>query len=165
MTNEENNVNETPEEQTFSAQDYINNLNALKENMISRDEYNKVVADNKKLVNALSSGGYMEREEQKQAVDVDALRRSLFSPETQRKTNLQYFTEVLALRDALIERGEQDPFLPFNREYVPTPQDMDDAERIANNLKECVEYANGDPSVFNVELQRRCGYRRGVNKN
>lgn len=160
MANEENNVNEPIEEQTFSAQDYINNLNALKENMISRDEYNRVVADNKKLVNALSSGGYMEREEQKQAVDIDELRRSLFSPETQRKTNLQYFTEVLALRDALIERGEQDPFLPFNRDYVPNPQDMADAERIANNLKECVEYAAGDPAVFNVELQRRCGYRK-----
>ena len=160
MANEENNVNEPIEEQTFSAQDYINNLNALKENMISRDEYNRVVADNKKLVNALSSGGYMEREEQKQAVDIDELRRSLFSPETQRKTNLQYFTEVLALRDALIERGEQDPFLPFNRDYIPNPQDMADAERIANNLKECVEYAAGDPTVFNVELQRRCGYRK-----
>jgi hypothetical protein len=142
----------------FSAQDYIDNLNALKENMVSRDEYNKILADNKKLVNALSNGGGYSREEKKQPVDLDELRRQLFSPQTQHKTDLEYFTQVMQLRDAVIERGGQDPFLPFNRDYIPTQQDIDDANRIADNIKECIEYAEGDPRVFTVALQKKCNY-------
>lgn len=144
----------------FSAQDYIDNLNALKENMVSRDEYNKILADNKKLVNALSNGGGYSREEKKQPVDLDELRKQLFSPQTQRKTDLEYFTQVMQLRDAVIERGGQDPFLPYNREYIPTQQDIDDANRIADGIKECIEYAEGDPHVFTVALQKKCGYTR-----
>lgn len=146
--------------QEFGAQDYLDNLNALKENMVSREEYQKILDDNRKMANALANGINYSGEEAKEPVNIDELRDKLFSPEHQRKTNLQYFTEVLQLRDALIEAGENDPFLPFNREYIPTQQDMADAERIATNLKECVECAAGDPAVFNVELQRRCGYKK-----
>lgn len=146
--------------QEFGAQDYLDNLNALKENMVSRDEYQKILDDNRKMANALANGINYSGEEAKEPVNIDELREKIFSPEHQRKTNLQYFTEVLQLRDALIEAGENDPFLPFNREYIPTQQDMADAERIANNLKESVECAAGDPAVFNVELQRRCGYKK-----
>ncbi|MBR4967855.1 MAG: hypothetical protein IKY19_06470 [Bacteroidaceae bacterium] len=148
------------EQQPFGAQDYLDNLSALKENMVSKEEYQKILDDNRKMANALANGINYSGEEQKEPVDIDELRDKLFSPEHQRKTNLQYFTEVLQLRDALIEAGQPDPFLPFNREYIPTQQDMADAERIANNLKECVETAAGDPAVFNVELQRRCGYKK-----
>lgn len=147
------------EQDNFGAQDYINNLNALKENMVSKEDYQRILDDNRKLMNALANGGGDYGESKKEPVDINEIRRKLFSPETQRKTNLEYFTEVLALRDALIEAGEQDCFLPYNRDYIPSQQDIDDAERIAENLRECVEYAAGDPRVFNVELQRRCGVK------
>lgn len=151
-----------PEDITFNAEDYINNLNALKQNMVSKEEYQKVLADNKRLVNALANGDYSQDSKPKEPVDIDKLRYQLFSPETQRKTNLQYFTEVMALRDALIESGQPDPFLPCNKEYIPTQQDIDDAERIASNIKECIEQADGDSHLFNVVLQGRCkGTRRG----
>ena len=143
----------------FGAQDYLDNLSALKDTMVSKDEYNRILEDNRKMANALASG-LNYGEEKPEPADINKLRESLFSPDKQRKTNLQYFTEVLALRDALIEAGEPDPFLPYNREYVPTQQDIADVERIAENLKECVESAKGDPGIFNVELQRRCGYKK-----
>ena len=161
MAEEKNNPEEVVE---FGAQDYIENLNALKETMISREEYNKILADNKKLVNALANGGgYMKGAEEKKPVDINEIRRKLFSPETQKKSNLQYFTEVMALRDGLIEAGQPDPFLPFNRDYVPSQQDQLDCERVAAAIKDCIEYAEGDPGVFNVALQKKCGIKK-INK-
>lgn len=146
--------------QEFGAQDYIDQLSQIKETMVSKDEYQKILDDNRKMANALANGIDYGNEKKKEPADIDELRQKLFAPENQRKSNLQYFAEVLALRDALIEAGEQDPFLPFNREYIPNQQDADDADRIANNIQECIEYAAGDPHVFNVELQRRCGIKK-----
>jgi len=144
------------EQNNFGADDYINQLNEIRSNTVSKADYNKLAEDNKRLMNALANGERIANEE-KPVVDIEAIRKSIFSPDTQKKTNLQYFTEVLTLRDALIERGEKDPFLPFSSEYRVNDTDIRDAERIAEQIRECVEYADGDPSVFNVELQRRCG--------
>ena len=156
----ENEENRTQEQESFGAEDYINSLNEIRENTVSKDEYNRILEDNRKLADALAKGDYGNEGDKVEPVNLDELRKSLFSPDSQRKTNLQYFTEVLTLRNAVIEQGGKDPFLPYNREYVANEQDVADADRIASVLQECIDYAEGDPQVFNVELQRRCGQRK-----
>lgn len=70
-------------------------------------------------------------------------------------SNLQYIERTLALREALIAEGKPDPFLPVGSQIMPTEEDIAAANRVATVLKECVEYAQGDSSVFTNELQRR----------
>lgn len=155
---EQQNSNNEPE---MTADEYINEINNLRENTVSREEYERIRNDNKKLAKALINGtganipGITKPE---QKPDLDDLRKKLFTKKS--KNDLEYFTNLLALRDGVMADGQPDPFLPVNREFRATAQDEADAERIATQIKEAIEYANGDPAVFSNDLRRRCGMSR-----
>lgn len=137
--------------------DYIEQIKRLKETSVSRDDYDKLKADNKKLIDALANGTPMEGvvEPKVSAVDkINECRTKLFSKGND-LTNLEYCDTALQLRDALIENGEKDPFLPFGHNVVVTDNDHESANRVATILKECIDYADGDSDIFTNELQRR----------
>ena len=137
--------------------DYIDQIKRLKETSVSRDDYDKLKADNKKLIDALANGTQVEGvvEPKVSAVEkINNLRKKLFSKENG-LNNLEYCDTALQLRDALIENGERDPFLPFGHNVVATDSDHETAERVANVMKECINYADGDSDIFTNELQRR----------
>ena len=151
---EETNV----QEEKITAEDYLANLQALKDSTVSKDEYNRLIAENKKLADALANGlPYgQEDDSEEEAVDVDALRKRLFV-DHKYNSDVDYFTDVLALRKALMEDGKPDPFLPTNPEYIPNEADSQRAQFIADEIQAALDYAEGDKEVFKVELQRKCG--------
>ena len=132
--------------------DYIEAIQALKENSVDRAKYEALRADNKRLLDAVVNGQTVENTVKPQ-VDIQALRNELFNKENQ--TNLQYVENALKLRTALIESGEQDPFLPYGSKIVPTDEDIATANRVAAVLQECIDYADGDSAIFTNEVQRR----------
>ena len=132
--------------------DYIEAIQALKENSVDRAKYEALRADNKRLLDAVVNGQTVENTVKPQ-VDIQALRNELFNKENQ--TNLQYVENALKLRTALIESGEQDPFLPYGSKIVPTDEDITTANRVAAVLQECIDYADGDSAIFTNEVQRR----------
>ena len=137
--------------------DYIAQIKNLKENSVSKDDYNKLKADNKKLIDALANGTQIEDAvgSKVSAVEnINNLRTKLFSKGTN-LNNLEYCDTALQLRDALIENGERDPFLPFGHNVVATDSDYETANRVATVMKECIDYADGDSDIFTNELQRR----------
>lgn len=137
--------------------DYIDQIKKLKENSVSKDDYNKLKADNKKLIDALANGTPMEGvvEPKVSAVEnINNLRSKLFG-KGDNLTNLDYCKAAVELRDALIEKGERDPFLPFGHNVVATESDHETANRVASVMKECINYADGDSDIFTNELQRR----------
>lgn len=137
--------------------DYIAQIKNLKENSVSKDDYNKLKADNKKLIDALANGTQLEGkvEPKVSAVEnINNLRKKLFS-EGSNLSNLEYCKTAVELRDALIEKGERDPFLPFGHDVVATDSDYESANRVATVMKECIDYADGDSDIFTNELQRR----------
>lgn len=151
---EEENVNVIVEDNT---NDYIEQIKKLKESSVSKDDYNKLKADNKKLIDALANGTQVEGKVDPKidAVDkINELRTKLFSKESN-LDNLEYCKTAVELRDALIENGERDPFLPFGHDVVATDSDYETAERVANIMRECIDYADGDSNIFTNELQRR----------
>ena len=132
--------------------DYIEAIQTLKENSVDRAKYEALRADNKRLLDAVVNGQTVENTVKPQ-VDIQALRNELFNKEDQ--TNLQYVENALKLRTALIESGEQDPFLPYGSKIVPTDEDIATANRVAAVLQECIDYADGDSAIFTNEVQRR----------
>ena len=137
--------------------DYIDQIKRLKESSVSKDDYNKLKADNKKLIDALANGTQIEDAvgSKISAVEnINELRTKLFSKGSN-LDNLEYCKTAVELRDALIEKGERDPFLPFGHEVVATDSDYESAERVATVIKECIDYADGDSNIFTNELQRR----------
>ena len=161
MSEEEREQQNPDNEPEMTANEYINQINNLRENTVSREEYERIRNDNKKLAKALINGtganipGITKPENKP---DLDDLRKKLFTKKS--KNDLEYFTNLLALRDGVMADGQPDPFLPINREFRATAQDEADAERIATQIKEAIEYADGDPVVFSNDLRRRCGMSR-----
>ena len=144
------------ESQIDTNQDYISALNEMKKNTVSKEAYDKLRADNKKLLDTIVSGQSLEQTEVKEEVDVDALRKELFGKSRRDLSNLEYVDKALQLRKALMEKGEQDPFvMKAGRTSSPEAEDFKKAERVASVLQECVDIADGNDSVFDNEFQRR----------
>ena len=132
--------------------DYLSAIKDLKQNSVDRSEYEKLKAENKKLLDSIVNGQTVEVESQPQFRDVNEIREELFNHE---HTNLDYVKLMLELRSTLIAKGERDPFLPYGTQIAPTAEDELKAEKAAQIYQECIDYAEGDPKLFTQELQRR----------
>ena len=133
---------------------YIEAIKEMKENSVSKEAYVKLQQENKQLLNSLVNGQGIEIKEE-EPVDIDGLRQKLFSAKKHDMTNLEYVSNALKLREALLEKGEMDPFVPSGKKIHPTDDDFKKADKVATVLQECVDYADGDAMVFTDELKRR----------
>ena len=131
--------------------DYIAAIKELKQNSVDRSKYEALRAENKKLLDSIVNGTPVEvKVEDKKSIEE---LRAAYLKEDQ--SNLEYITNTLKLREAIIAEGKPDPFLPIGEQIMPTDDDIKTAEKVANVLQECVDYAEGDSAVFTNELQRR----------
>lgn len=140
-----------------NTQDYLAAIKELKEKSVDRSEYDKLRAENKKLIDAVVNGqpGQEEPVVSKHSKEqIDDLRNDLFNSPKE-LNNLEYVTKAMELREALMENGEPDPFLPIGKQISPTRDDIEGAEKVAQVYRECIEYADGDSEVFTNELMRR----------
>ena len=154
LEEKETNVSGTVEDNT---QDYLAAIKELKENSVDRSEYDKLRAENKRLIDAVVNGqpGQEEQVVVKHSKEqIDDLRNDLFNSPRE-LNNLEFITKTMELREALMENGEPDPFLPVGKQISPTRDDLEGAEKVAQVYKECIEYAEGDSEVFTNELMRR----------
>ena len=131
---------------------YIQALNELKSKSVDREEYEKLKAENKKLLDSIVNGTEIAQQPVEEKKSVEELRANYLKED---QTNLEYITNTLKLREALIAEGKPDPFLPIGEQIMPTDEDVATANKVAQVLQECVDYAEGDSAVFTNELQRR----------
>lgn len=148
---EENKTVETGE--VVDNTDYIEAIKSLKQNSVDRSKYEALKAENKKLLDSIVNGTEVALEVKKEEPSIKELREKVFNNPNQ--TNLEYITNALNLRDALIENGEEDPFVASSSQYTPDANDYARAEKVATVLREMVDTADGDPNVFLNEYQRR----------
>ena len=134
---------------------YLDAIKSIKANSVSKEEYNKLKEERDELISNIVNGtaSFKEEEEpEKEKVDINELRKSLFNADN---SNLEYVEKAVKLRDALIENGEPDPFLPWGKRISPTQEDYEKAEQVVDVLKDCIEIADGNSDIFTRELQRR----------
>lgn len=152
LTNE-NVVEQQPQQN--DSQYLIDTINELKANTVSKEKYDRLVAENKGLADALKTGGQVTLVNPEEEVDVDELRSELYGGgRSKTMPNIEYVEKTLKLRKALIERGEADPFMPNGHEYQYDQRDQDTANMIADTLQQCLDRAQGDNNVFTAELMR-----------
>ena len=152
---EKEQMNENVNETEVTNNEYIDAIATLKQNSVDKARYESLRQENKKLLDALVNGGQLDAEAIKEQPkeDIQTLRDRVFNKENQ--SNLEYWTNVLALRDRLLEEGQEDPFVPQGKKIHPTDDDFKKADKVATVLQECVDYADGDAMVFTDELKRR----------
>lgn len=152
---EETKTSVSGEEQVEDATNYIEAIKEMKKNSVSKEAYDKLMDDNKALLDAIINGKEVPAPaEPKQPADIAALRKKLFSTENGDLSNIDYIKTALELRDALIEQQGVDPFLPMGKNISPTAEDMEGSNKLADAFKSCIEYADGDSQLFTQELQR-----------
>ena len=132
---------------------YIEALKEMKQNSVSKEAYQKLKDENRQLLDSLINGSQIDIQQMTDEY-VNGLRKKLFNPD-EGLSNLEYAKTAIELRDALLEKGEIDPFLPVGHNITPTDEDYVKADRVGQVLKECIDYANGDSELFTNELMRR----------
>jgi len=132
--------------------DYIAAINELKQNSVDRSKYDALKAENKKLLDSIVNGTEIAQPAVEDKKSTEELRAAYLKED---QSNLEYITNTLKLREAIMAEGKPDPFLPIGEQIMPTDEDVKTAEKVAQVLQECVDYAEGDSAVFTNELQRR----------
>lgn len=154
MIDEElNNVTSQPAGETDNNQ-YIEALNQYKQNSVSKAEYEKLKAENKKLLDSIVNGTEVALPASEKA-NIDELRKKLATSSEDGLSSLEYADTMLKLRECLLEEGEEDPFVARGSQYSPTQLDYDRANRVAAVLQDCVDKADGDDQTFLAELNKR----------
>ena len=146
MTDEQN-------EQTNEYQTYIDEIQNLRETTVSKEQYEKKCEENRRLIQSLANGTPLPGAEQEPPKpSIEELKKKLADGD--QLSNLEYMKTVLDLRNSLIEKGEQDPFVPQGANVTPEATDWATAQRVADAFQSCVDYADGDSEIFTTELMR-----------
>ena len=153
MLEEEQRVTSQTNEQVDNNQ-YIEALNQLKANSVDKADYDKLKAENKKLLDSIVNGTEVALPATEKA-SIQELREKLAGSSENNMSSLEYAETALKLRQRLIEDGKEDPFVPHGSQYSPTQIDYDRADRVASVLQECVDNAEGDDASFLAELKKR----------
>ena len=148
----------------------IQQIEELKKNSVSKTDFEKVVKERDDAYKALLDGNKVEvqgKTEEDKDKRISDLRKELYGKgvENSNMKNLDYVEKTLELRNALIEKGEEDPFLGgFIKEgTVLEDADYEKAQRCADVLQGIVDDArkaekeNGDNpyKVFNALYDSR----------
>ena len=144
------NVEVTNNQQYSGDVDYISALNEMKKNSVPVEKYDKLLAEQKKLLEAYCNGMPLSSEEQPEKKSIEELRECIFDPMGDNELNLNYIKNVLELREEIMANGGTDPFLPHGYQDY----DIATASRVAAAFQHCIDYEDGDPQVFTNELQR-----------
>lgn len=132
---------------------YIETIKDLKNNTVSRDAYNKIVQENKQLLDSLVNGNPAAAE----SIVIDKpstqeLRDKIFGEEL---SNLEFIQCALDLRESILNETGEDIFVGRGQNLAPTQADYESAARVAEIYQECIDYAQGDSETFTNELMRR----------
>ena len=153
---------QTESSPAMTAQEYVEAVKKMKETMVPKEKYDKVMSENKVLTAAVIDGkdlpeGFAKAGSQGKGRTASDLRKALFSGKEM--TNLEYVKTALDLRDKVIEEEgpEADPFIGGERHIsrsspMDRQRDRESAEAVAQMLRECVDKADGDPKAFNAYL-------------
>lgn len=131
---------------------YIEAIKEMKQNSVSKSEYDKLKEENKQLLQSLVNGEHIDVPAE-EPVNINELREKIFN--TEDMLNIDYITNALKLREEIMKKGGNDPFVPYGKNYSPTDDDINTANKVADVLQECVDIAAGDSHIFTNELQRR----------
>lgn len=131
---------------------YAEQLRAIQSNMVDREQYEKVVAQNKQLAESLANNRPVEQSP-KAAIPSDADIQRLttaFQSTVGMNGNLAPAKAALELRDAVLAKDGIDLFAPNarNSRTSPKAEDLASAQRAAEVIRGCIKDCGGSDSVF-----------------
>ncbi len=100
-------------------------------------------------------------EEEPKKRTVKEIRDELVKRSEEGCTNLEYATLAVELDNACkAEKNGQSCFLPKGRDVTPTADEYAVASKMNAVLSECIEESEGDPDLFNMQLEKHLAKSR-----
>lgn len=123
--------------------DLIDDINAWKKSHVPKDEYERLKAENKKLMKNLMNGDNIEPGKAPEKPNIEELKKKLMKP----ASNMERWQASIDLHEATLE-------LTGQNDYDMLGENAEDAEMVYEGIKYCLEVADGRPEVFNATLDR-----------
>lgn len=138
-----------------SAELYIETIKKLTDENKMLKQTTVPKSEHKKLLDTILEGGELEAAAATaQKRTPDEIRKELFGDDADTLTNLAFAQKAIELREAILAEGGIDPFVPQGHKIMAEESDFAAAEKVAEALQSCIDYADGNPEVFTNELMR-----------
>ena len=146
------NENEQREEvvvETDNDLNLLDEMKKLKENTVSKEEYEKERAKNKELMRRLVEGGGQDVKTE-DTVNLDKIREDLFTNNAEGLSKREFWQRVLTLRHERLKNEGVDIFLPKGRKTRYTRLDIESANRLDETITQMIEDSEDNPALFDV---------------
>ena len=147
-------TNQTEETNINENQQYIDAIRDLKANTVSKDRYNKLMEENKNLLNSLVNGESVAAAAPAQS-ELPPIQNLVDEMRGKHLSDIEFVEKALEFRERVLEETGEDCFVSKGHNITPTQESYIAAQRTADIYRECLDYANGDNKVFMNELMRR----------
>jgi len=155
------------EKQNAVEQDYLEAIKQLKENSVSKEDYDKLRDEHKKLLSSYLNGDNYESQDDEEKEDEEPVKRSkeeilksineniarVFT-EDNHLSNLENAKAIIKYHDDYMELTGEDPFANQGSQYESSSQDKISPQKTYDYLKNCIEESGGDERAFDVAFQR-----------
>lgn len=135
-------------------QKYIDTINDLKSNTVSKDEYDKLKNENNTLLKSIMDGTAGASPEESSKPTAQELRNKLWGEDHEQLTDCEFLTAICDLRDVLLEEEGIDYMAPTGTQYQADYADKASAEKVYKAYRHCLEIADGDSEILHQELAR-----------
>lgn len=142
--------NKQQEQQTYLDDILADRQNLQEQLNAAQEQIKRMAEDNKTITRNLLESNIVNEEPKDNRSIVDIIKDTNNS-----KNDIEYLKNALAYRKKLIEEGYPDPFQGHGPKYEADDREQEKADRFAQIIQECLDYADGDISVLSNEVNRR----------
>ena len=134
------------QEETDNDLDLLEEIKNLKNNSVSKEEYNKVIEKNKSLMKQIING-VGTRQETDEPIDLQEVRKDIFE-RNDKLSNREFWKQVLTLRKERLEKEGVDVFCPRGNKTRYTREDIETANHLAETIQHIIEDSEENPALF-----------------
>ena len=130
---------------------YIDEITKLKNSTVGKTEFEKLQAENKRLVETLATRKPVEQEAEKPVPkDLNKLWKEFGQI---KQGDCAIWSKALEIRDESIKQEGYDPFTSPDKTLSQNPNEIQAYAQVAEVVKDCLEKAHGNDDVFISNLK------------
>lgn len=140
-------------EESVDVQKYLDTINELKNNTVSKEDYYKLKDENKTLLNSIMDGTATASAEAASPT-AQELRNKLFGKDHEKLSDIEYIESLCDLRDILLKETGTDFMAPTGTQYAADYNDLQTSNKVYNGFRHCLQVADGNEEIFSQEISR-----------
>lgn len=144
--NEKETIVESQAEDDFNL---LNEVEQIRKNSVSKEEYEKLQKKNKELMKRIVNGEGTSQEPV-DTVNLEEIREKLFGGNVESLSNRDFWDNVLTLRHERLKNEGVDIFLPKGSKTRYTREDIESANKVDEIITQMLEDSKDNPQLFNV---------------